>query len=358
MLWLLLISAGGLVAGVLLLRPIPLVAQKLDRTERPSSLSIIIPARDEEENIGSLLQSICISTTLPDEVVVVDDGSEDSTAAVAKRYGSRVLSLSGPPSGWTGKTWACSEGARAAAGQVLAFLDADTRLVDGGLGRIASHFSGLQPDSALSILPFHRMVCWYEELSLFFNILMAVGAGGFGSFGKAQLFGQSLLLSQDLYWRAGGHGSVRGEILENLHFAACIHKAGGTTHTVGGLGVLEVRMFPRGLSQLRASWRKAFASGAGTTHPLALALSVYWLTGAMLAFLLLLISRGQFRASSAALYLLFVIQIGRYARQVGTFRWVSAVLYPLPLVYYFIVFGESVWLQLLQRPIIWRGRRL
>lgn len=357
MLWFVLFSAGGLIAGVLLLRPIPVIAQGLESLERPLDLSVVIPARDEEENIGSLLRSICAARP-PDELLVVDDGSADSTVAVAKRYGARVLSLGGPPAGWTGKTWACSEGARAAGSQLLTFLDADTRLVGGGLSSIASYFSTLQTDSALSILPFHRTLCWYEELSLFFNILMAVGAGGFGRPDKARLFGQSLLISQDLYWRAGGHGSVRGEILENLHLAASIHNAGGTAHTVGGRGVLEVRMFPHGLSQLRGSWRKAFASGAGAIDPLTLALSVYWLAGAMLAFLLLLVSGGQFLVFSALLYLLFVIQIGWYARQVGTFRWVSAALYPVPLVYYFILFGESMRLRLLQRPVDWRGRSL
>lgn len=358
MLWLLWLSAGGLAAGMLLLRPIPLMRRGQHRKGRPLDLSVIIPARNEEQNLAVLLESMRACSGIPAEIVVVDDGSSDGTAAVATRYGARVLSLSGPPSGWTGKTWACSEGASVAGAEVLAYLDADTRLVDDGLGMIEEYFSALPEDTALSILPFHATRCWYEELSMFFNIVIAMGAGGFGSFGRAQLFGQSLVLRKDLYLRAGGHGSVRGKILENLHFADRIRRAQGRTHTVGGRGVLHMRMFPDGLSQLREGWRKAFASGAGTTDALTLALSVYWLAGAMLAFVLLLVSHRPNRAYSAVLYLLFAIQIGRFARQVGTFRWLSAVLYPVPLVFYFAVFAESMWLQLLRRPVVWRGRSL
>lgn len=84
------------------------------------NLSVILPARNEAAAIGPLLAEI--SLRLPEaEVIVVDDGSSDDTAAIAARHGARVISHPYPKgNGATVKT-----GARAASGELLVFMDAD-----------------------------------------------------------------------------------------------------------------------------------------------------------------------------------------------------------------------------------------
>ena len=117
-------------------------------------------------------------------------------------------------------------------------------------------------------------------------------------------------------------------------------------------------MFPHGLRQLHESWQKAFAAGAGMTSPLVLALSIYWLGAAMLVPLSLAVLRGPLWPAAAALYLLNVAEVAWYGRQLGTFRTTTALLYLIPLVFYFATFAQSTWKKMRGKPVAWRGRQV
>lgn len=83
-------------------------------------ISVILPAKNEAEGLRSVLPAL--RACLPDaEVIVVDDGSTDDTAAVAAAHGARVLSSPYP----MGNGAAIKRGARAATGEILVFMDAD-----------------------------------------------------------------------------------------------------------------------------------------------------------------------------------------------------------------------------------------
>jgi len=83
-------------------------------------VSAIVPAYNEAERIGAVLQALVGSRKL-DEIIVVDDGSTDGTAEVAKRYGVKVLSL--PEN--MGKAAALNAGVKLARNDVFLFIDAD-----------------------------------------------------------------------------------------------------------------------------------------------------------------------------------------------------------------------------------------
>lgn len=355
---LILLSIGGLLAGFLLLRRVPVVPAGAPVERCELRVSVIVPARNEADNLPALLGSLRMDAGPLLQVIVVDDDSTDGTSAVAESFGATVVASAALPEGWTGKTWALHRGADRAEGEVLIFLDADTWLIDGGYSRLVAHFAELPRDAALSVLPFHSTVRWCEELSLFFNILVAMGAGGFAGLDAPRLFGQSLLMRRELYARVGGHEAVRGEILENLHLARHVVAAGGCNFTLGGRGALEMRMFPHGFAQMRESWQKAFADGAGATSPRVLWLSVYWLGAAMLSALMLFAARGPLWPAVAALYLLNAAQVTWYARQLGRFRAATMLLYPIALAFYFAIFAQSLWRRKRRRPVSWRGRQL
>jgi 4,4'-diaponeurosporenoate glycosyltransferase len=115
----------------------------------PPSLSVIIPARNEEHNLPTLLRSLHSQSLRPGEIIVVDDGSTDRTADTARQLGATVVPSRPLPEGWRGKTWACHQGAQSARGELLLFLDADTWFEPNGFDGVMSAY----PGGALSIGP-------------------------------------------------------------------------------------------------------------------------------------------------------------------------------------------------------------
>lgn len=326
---------------------------------RASRLSIIIPARNEELNLPKLLRSIAAQSVRPREVIVVDDASTDQTAAVAKEHGAWVVSSQPLPEGWRGKTWACHQGAQAATGGWLLFLDADTWFEPEGLSRVLEEFE-LRAVGAMSVAPHHRVRLLHEQFSAFFNLVMLAGTGAFTIRGDSLpprgLLGQFLLIERNAYERVGGHEAVKGRVLENFWLAEQLRVAGVSIRCRPGRGVLSFRMYPNGWRDLIEGWTKGFASGAGQTPPLILWLIVAWTTGLMLAPLTLALE--SIRWPGLVAYLLCGGQVGWMLRRVGTFHWLTALLYPAPLVFYFLVFARSVWRAKRGQHVEWKGRQI
>ena len=317
------------------------------------SLSIVIPARNEETNLPALLRSIFSQSVQPREVIVVNDGSTDRTAAVAREFGATVLESLPLPAGWRGKTWACHQGAALASGDLFLFLDADTWFEPAGLRKILDAY--LARGGVLSVGPYHAVRRPYEQLSAFFNLAMTAGMGAFTLLGSALpprgLFGQMLMVNRAAYFRVKGHEAVKDRILENFVLAKHFQAAGVPLRCYGGKGALAFRMYPNGLKELVGGWTKAFASGAGGTSRPLLCLIVAWMCG-MFSALNLLASQPNWQ--SVCIYLLFALQLYAMLRRIGAFRWYTALFYPVPLIFFFAVFA---WSAIRRRgQVQWKGR--
>lgn len=118
------------------------------------SISVVIPARNEEANLPRLLTSLLAQTYPTVEIIVYDDGSEDATPAVLQGFDDpRLTPLrgEGPPPGWVGKVHALYQATRHASGELYLFLDADTELHDPeALQRLVERFAALPPASVLT----------------------------------------------------------------------------------------------------------------------------------------------------------------------------------------------------------------
>jgi 4,4'-diaponeurosporenoate glycosyltransferase len=350
--------------GFLVLFRIPTCSRNGRGPSRAGSVSIIIPARNEAENLPRLLNSLRAQTTPPDEVIVVDDSSEDATAAVARQGGASVVTGKPIPPGWIGKTWACHQGAQAATGTILFFLDADTYFEPDGLARVLDthHRHG----GVLSIQPYHTMETLAEELSAFFNIIQMGATTAFTVLGnrvtKRGLFGPSLILERELYVRVGGHESVKDKILEDYYLAQNFNREGIPIHCYGGRGAVSFRMYPHGLPDIVLGWSKAFAAGARRTFLITLLVIVAWVTGSADTTRNLLEAAwaGSTPAVSWCLviYLCYAAQIFWFLRRIGTFGFYTALLFPLPLLFLSVVFSYSLFLLLARRPVRWKNRSI
>ncbi len=304
-------------------------------------LSIVIPARDEEQNLPVILDSIAAQAVRPREVIVVDDGSTDQTAEIARRSGAVLIPSAPLPQGWRGKPWACQQGADLASGEWLLFLDADTRLTEGALESILR----VCGPGAVSIAPHHRVERLDEQLSAFFNLVMVMGTAPRG------LFGQMLLIDRQSYDRVGGHAAVAQHTLENLHLSRLLQHRGIPTRSFVGKGSLTMRMYPGGLHDLIEGWTKGFASGSASIRPVVTVLIIVWISGLVVAPILC------FRAPWGAIgYVMLAVQLGVILRRVGTFRGSVSALYPVALLFFFILFAWSLFRR--GGQVTWKGRTI
>lgn len=331
--------------------------------------SVVVPARDEAHNLPGLLRSLKQQHPAPAEVIVVDDGSSDGTAVAARAHGATVIEAGPAGDGFAGKNWACFRGAWQARGETLVFLDADTRLEPGALARLVEHHRR-GGGGMLTVEPHHRVVRPHEQLSAFFNIVRAAGTGAFSLLSPAAVrraaFGPCLVVDRRSYRASGGHSHprVRGKVLETVQLGRIFRAAGLPVDSVVGDGTVWVRMYPLGLGELVRGWSKAMASGS-TASPVNLLAVVAWIAGA--SHLSLAVGSGLAALLGsglapvglgpyALLYALFVGQVAWKLRLLGSFRPLTALLFPLPLAFFCVVFALSLAQTLLGRRVQWKGR--
>jgi len=326
-------------------------------------VSIIIPARNEEGNIAGLLESINRQEHPPREVIVVDDYSDDATVDIARNLGAKIIRPPALPAGWRGKTWACQQGARTAEGEALVFMDADTTLLPNALARICALFFENRI-GALSLGPYHCVKRLHEQFSLLFNLLTFIGVGSFSAWGSPAkprgLFGPFLMIDRNVYNSIGGHGAVKGEILENMALTRILQKHNVEMLCLGGRGVINIRMYPEGIHALAEGWTKAFAAGSSMTTPATMLLSIFWLSGAVLAFAVAVAAlfTGLDALTAGLMYFAYAVAFYWMARGIGSFSIWTALLYPLPLIFFFLVFVRSAILNCTHKTVIWRGRKI
>lgn len=340
---------------------------KCEQSEKVSNyptFAIIIPARNEENNIGKLLVSINNQNFKPNEVIVVNDSSTDRTKEIALQNGATVIDSQNLPEGWLGKPWACFQGAESANSDIFIFLDSDIEIEknDGLKKLVDTYLVNMEKENiVMSISPFHKVIDWYEELSAIFNIIMTGSMNAFTPFKNSKpngLFGPAMIVSRENYFKINGHESVKNRILENMFMAELFKKAGVGLKCYGGSGSLSFRMYSSGLKDLVNGWSKAFASGAGQISILSLLNIILWISGGFIITSLLIYS---FLTSFSSLiwiilYIGFSTQMLWMLKRIGTFRIISAFLFPIHLFSFCIIFGRSLIYKKLNKSIQWKSR--
>jgi len=352
------------VLGFLFLFRISSCGGAINRSISYPSISVIIPSRNEENTLPNLLRSLEGQLSSEDEVIVVDDHSEDRTKAVAEKSGVKVLESLPTPQGWIGKTWACSQGARIASGEILVFLDADTVLEKNGLKNIIGTY--VERDGVLSIQPYHKMRNLYEQLSAFFNIVMMAAIGSFTILGNRikpiGLFGPVVTIKKQYYLNSGGHEKVKGEILEDVALGSELQKKGVEVHCLGGKKTVSFRMYPNGIKELVNGWSKGFAVGAFKTSIPVLILIVAWISGSIgttRSLIEAIVDTNNVQiAIWGGLYVSYAAQIYWMLVRIGNFKFYTALFYPIPMSFFVLVFTYSFVRIFLARSVKWKGREI
>lgn len=197
------------------------------------SVSILIPARNEEHNLRRLLPSLLIQHYPSFEIIVYDDGSEDRTWDVINEFNDdRITALQGssPPEGWVGKVHALYQATRKATGSVYLFLDADAVLHDeDALKRLTERYLTLPPATVMTGLVHLRgggplLVSLVPNAMLLGLPWALVRPLPFTSLGA--LNGQCWMLDAGHYHRLEPHEQVKDEVLEDVVIGRLLKKNG------------------------------------------------------------------------------------------------------------------------------------
>ncbi len=215
--------------------------------------SVLIPARNERDNIALCLETVVRQGEVGLEIIVCDDHSTDGTSLAVQHFekmDSRVRLILAPdlPPGWCGKNFACSRLAAEAAGEWLLFVDADARLAEGAVGRMLNE-AAARDVSFLSCWPGLELKGFWEKAlmpMLNFVVLTLFPAPlslkrPDASLGLAH--GACILARREEYKKVGGHEAVRDELFEDTSLARIWRARGERGICLDGQRIVRVRMY-------------------------------------------------------------------------------------------------------------------
>jgi glycosyltransferase involved in cell wall biosynthesis len=228
-----------------------------------SSVTAIVPARNEESVIAACIQSLAPQPEIA-EILIVNDQSSDQTANVVrglmeKTPNLRLLEAGGLPDGWVGKNHALWVGVQQAKSAWLLFTDADA---EHGPNSVARALQLAQEHNAalVSFSPEQITKKWYEKALIPYVYLRLAKKFSYDhvndpACSAAAANGQFLMIRRNVYDSIGGHLGVAGEVLEDVAIAIRVKQAGHRIWFGSGKGLVRTRMY-RSFGAMWEGWKK------------------------------------------------------------------------------------------------------
>lgn len=334
--------------------------------EKTPLVSVLIPARNEEETIERCVNSLLQSDYPHLEIIVLDDNSRDGTYAIVRRLSQnydnlRIIKGKKLPPGWNGKNWACHQLAHAAKGEWFLFTDADT--CHSPISVCSAFEAACRSHSDfVTAIPGLTLKTWSEKLVLpvihfaFFTLMpysiinfrkncrLAIGIGPF------------LFLSRDCYFSCGGFEAIKTEILDDMALAKRAKRNKKKISVIDGTGFMTVRFYATFKEIWSGFSKNTFQAIGGSAHVLfGLSMACYFL------FIYPYISLGSalLDRQSLALPLLQVMVISMIKITMAT-RFKTSVffglLHPLMIVLILLILFNSFRLSLFGKKFEWKER--
>ena len=261
--------------GILLwnMRELPSLPKHKPETGSPL-VSVLVPARNEENNIKRCITSLLHQDYDNYELIVLNDGSTDRTGEILDMLlrsdgGAllRIIEGKALPPGWHGKAWACDQLGKAAQGELLLFTDADTYHSSDSLSRSVAAMQESGAD-LLSMTPRQEMRSFWEKLvvPLIYFILLCylplklVPATQAPSLCFAN--GQFLMFRRRMYKRIGGHAAVCTDLVEDVWLCRAVKRRGGKVMSYNGIETVNCRMY-RTFDEVWQGFSKNLFAGLG-----------------------------------------------------------------------------------------------
>ena len=230
----------------------PMLKKSVSLQKRPR-VSVLIPARNEEANIGACVEGFLSQNYDNFEILVLDDQSTDRTALIIEKFGeqhSEVQAIRGKPLpiGWLGKNWACHQLSQYANGEILIFTDADNCPAPNAITNTVAYMQKLELEF-LSAFPEKLTVTLAEKLvvpvvDMFVYAGLPLWLTYFSRFPSlAAASGLWIAFTRDAYQQIGGHQAVSNQIVEDVELSRLAKKNGIRILTLAGTRVVSCRMY-------------------------------------------------------------------------------------------------------------------
>jgi chlorobactene glucosyltransferase len=337
--------------------------------EKNPLVSILIPARNEEKNIGRCLNSLIRQDYANIEILVLDDNSNDRTLHIVQRFckkDSRIRLYHGKPlaKGWLGKSYACQQLSEYARGEFLLFVDADTL-----------HFGDSVSSSLACLIKFRldALSVFAKQIMVTIHERMMVPAGNFMIMGflplslirktRSPLFctaiGQFMLFKKDVYQAIGGHGSVKSEILEDVLIAKQVKRCGYRFMIFDGRNNLYCRMYHNFREVVQGYTKVLFSAFDYRLAMISIAfisVAAIHLAPFIMLSLALLFSWPQAVTNVIFLQVIMVMLTKIILAIRFRMRAIDVILHPLSVIYLLSIAVNSVFQYRYNIGVCWKGR--
>jgi len=335
---------------------------------RAARLTVIIPARDEEQDIAVALRSVLDQQDIDLEIIVVNDHSSDQTGAIADAMAAsepRLKVIHNPelPAGWLGKCNAMQQAAAVATGDMILFTDAD-------IVHAPRCFVTALAEMERRELDFLSLFPLMECVSLWENVILPALVGGLALLATSGIedprspdalaAGAFLMIRARVFHAIGGFESITHEMLDDVALARLVKRNG---HRVG------FRMAPQ-LLQVRLFKDNRHAFWGMTKNILEVVRGRLWmaplvmLTNVFVYWTPVLCAIAGIREARPSLLLLAIGTYGiQYAmlwagHRIFRFRPLKALLFPLVVVPVSCCMARALYLYIHQGAVQWRGRTI
>ena len=330
-------------------------------------VSIIVPARNEEEDIRATLERLLALDYSNYEVIEVNDRSTDRTGqmmdGIAASPGAhgllRVVHVAELPPGWLGKTHAMWTAAKQATGDWLLFTDADVLFKPDSVRRVVAYAEAEQADH---VVLFPRMIMEHPGERMMIAIFQTLFVFGHRPWKVADSDAQDHMgvgafnmVRRSVYDAVGTYQALRMEVLDDMKLGKVVKNGGFQQRNVFGEDLISLRwvkgafgivnnLTKNFFAVLSFQWPRTVASIVGLTFlNLGPFLGIWLAHGwARVPYAIALVSllgiyRGMSRLSDVPLYYFFLHPVGA-----------SLVIYTL---------ARSMVLTIRQGGIVWRGTK-
>jgi len=256
-------------------------------TQITTSISVLIPVRNEAENVAELIDCLTKQTHLDSlEIIFIDDSSEDGTGKAlreAKADGAPIKIINAPalPSNWLGKPWALQQGYLAASGEIIVTIDADVRLAPTAIAQTVAMLGSREFISAyprqIALSFSERLVQPLLQWSWMTTVPLRMAERSSRT-SLAVANGQFFMVRKSALDQIGGFQLIAAEVLDDMKLARALITSGAHGGVADGSTLAHTRMY-KNFKDIKAGYGKSLWSAFSTPLGAGLAITFIFLTG-------------------------------------------------------------------------------